>query len=123
MRLHGISLATLPSNSEKRIAKQKLGPVRLDQWRVQDRRGFPNQQQVMNGCDATSVAYSALLYSEVMKATSTNFGNSDSTYQKTSGDTEIIFRAEFFPLRHINPASGDKDIFKKAMKLHFGLED
>ena len=187
----------LPSNSEKRIAKQKLDPARLQQWRAQDRRGFPNQQQVMNGYDATSVACAALLHAEVMKAPPTNFGNSswewlhlvsfkmggiDNNpqqpgnlvagtyecnslmisieeaikdlvlldritlfvsvvakchpgthvgtridyyvyYQKTPDDAEIVFDQEFYPLRHINPASGDKDIFKKAMKRHFGLED
>lgn len=38
-----------------------------------------------------------------------------------TGKTEIAFTQTFDPLSHVNPFSGDKAVFDKAMRRHFGL--
>ncbi len=184
-----------PNGDVKHVAKQKLDPDRLKHWQRQERRGFPDQNTVMNGVSAVSAANCALPGVEVNKAPSTNYGNSSwewlhlvsfkmggidnlpqqsdnlvagtyecnslmisleeaikdlvlidgltlsvavdakcypgthvgtlidyrGYYQKSLTE-EIAFDCHFNPLVHVNPSSGDKGIFKKALNRHFGLE-
>jgi hypothetical protein len=186
-----------PSDGIKHIGKQKLDPTRLGHWQKQDRRGYTGQNEVMNGCSASSVAACAgIIPFEFDKVPSTNYGNSAwewlhlvsfkmggkdeipqqpdnlvagtyecnslmisieeaikdlvlidkltlyveviatcklgthlgtkinyRVYYEKSSTEQIMFNCDFNPLVHVNPFSGDKDMFKKALRRHFGLPE